>query len=98
MYNYFFSWIWTACFRSIFGLLGLLLHLLYFIIRDSICTFLASEMELFMAVVNDVNSVTIAMDGYFLGVRNLLLIIIIFVDCYCQYLYQLALSTMLLPI
>ena len=51
-----------------------------------------------MAVVNDVNSVTIAMDGYFLGVRNLLLIIIIFVDCYCQYLYQLALSTMLLPI
>ena len=56
---------------------------------------LASEMELFMAAVNDVNSVTIAMDSYFLGVRYLLLIFIIFVDCYCYYLYQLALSTTL---
>ena len=35
-----------------------------------------------MAMVSVVNSMTIAMDSYFLGVRNLLLIIIIFVDCY----------------
>ena len=35
-----------------------------------------------MAVVNDVNSVTIAMDSSFLRVQNLLLVII-FVDCYC---------------
>ena len=44
------------------------------------------EMEFFMALVNDVNSVTIAIDSSFLGVRNSLLIIIIFVDCYCYYL------------
>ena len=48
---------------------------------------LASEMKLFMAVVNDVNSVTIAMDSSFLGVRNLRLTIIIFIDFYCYYLY-----------
>ena len=38
-----------------------------------------------MAMVSVVNSMTIAMDSYFLGVRNLLLIIIIiiiFVDYY----------------
>ena len=63
----FFSWTWTACFRTTLDLFGLLLHLFYFIIRDSICTFLASEIELFMAVVNDVNLVTIAMDSSFLG-------------------------------
>ena len=34
------------------------------------------EMELFVAVVNDVKSVTIAIDSSFLVVRNLLLIII----------------------
>ena len=44
-----------------------------------------------MAMVGDVNSVTIAMDSSNLGVPNLLLIIIIFVDCYCYYLLQLAL-------
>ena len=45
-----------------------------------------------MAMVSDVNSVTIAMDSSFLGVRNLLLIIIIiFVDYYCYYLLQLVL-------
>ena len=51
--------------RLVFGLPSVYLdyryiyfiHLFYFIIRDSICTFLASEMELLMAVVNDVNSV-----------------------------------------
>ena len=31
---------------------------------------MSSEMELFMAVVSDVNSVTIAMDSSFLEVRN----------------------------
>ena len=74
----------------------------YFVIRDSICTFLALYMDLFMAVVNDVNSVTIAMDSSFSGVRNLQLIIIIFVDCYCCCscccLYQLLLSTVLVTI
>ena len=50
-----------------------------------------------MAVVNDVNLVTTDMDSSFLGVRNLQLIII-FVDCYCYYLYKLALSTVLVPI
>ena len=40
-----------------------------------------------MAMVSDINSVTIAMDSFFLGVRNLLLpLIIIFADCYCYYL------------
>ena len=48
------------CFRTTLGLFGLLLQLFYFIILYSTCTFLASEMELFMAVVNDVNLVTIA--------------------------------------
>ena len=43
-----------------------------------------------MAMVSDVNSATIALDGSFLGIPNLLLIII-FVDCYCYYLLQLAL-------
>ena len=43
-----------------------------------------------MAMVGDVNSVTIAMDSSNLGVPNLLLIII-FVDFYCYYLLQLAL-------
>ena len=47
--------------------------------------FLSSDMELVMAVVSDVNSVAIAMDSSFLGVRNLLLVIVIFVDCYCYY-------------
>ena len=95
--HYFFSWIWTACFRTIPGLLGLWIHLLYFIILDSTCSFLSSEIELFMAVVSDVNSVTIAMDSSSLEVRNLLLIIIIFVDCYFYYLLQSA-SPALSPI
>ena len=43
-----------------------------------------------MAMVSDVNSVTIAMNSSFLGVPNLLLIIV-FVDCYCYCLLQLAL-------
>ena len=73
------------------GLLGLWKYLFYFIILDISCSFLSSEMELFMAMVSDVNSVTIAMDSSFLGVQNLLLIIIIFVDCYCYYLIQSAL-------
>ena len=47
-----------------------------------------------MAIVGDVNSVTIAMENSFLGVRNLLLIIIIFVDCYCYYLLQSALPAL----
>ena len=55
-----------------------------------------------MAVVNDVNLVTIAMENSLLGVRNSLLIIFIiiitFVDCYCYYLLQLVLSAILLPI
>ena len=76
------------------GLFGLWIHLFYFIILDSTCSFLSSEMELFMAMVSDVNSVTIAMDSSFLGVRNLLLIIIIFVDCYCYYLLQLVLPAL----
>ena len=95
--HYFFSWIWTACFRTIPGLLALWIHLLYFIILDSTCSFLSSEIELFMAVVSDVNSVTIAMDSSSLEVRNLLLIIIIFVDCYFYYLLQSA-SPALSPI
>ena len=44
-----------------------------------------------MTMVTDVNSATIAMDSSFLGLRNLLIIIIIFVDCYRYYLFQLAL-------
>ena len=53
------------------------MHLFYLIIRGSTCTFLASEMEFFILVINYVNLVTIAMDSSFLGVRNSLLIIII---------------------
>ena len=45
-----------------------------------------------MAVVSDVNSVTIPIISSFLGVRNLRLIITIFVDCYCCYFLQFALS------
>ena len=41
-------------------------------------------MEFFMAMVNDINSVNIAIESSFLGVRNSLLII--FVDCYFYYL------------
>ena len=44
-----------------------------------------------MTMVTDVNWATIAMDSSFLGLRNLLIIIIIFVDCYRYYLFQLAL-------
>ena len=44
-----------------------------------------------MTMVTDVNLATIAMDSSFLGLRNLLIIIIIFVDCYRYYLFQLAL-------
>ena len=55
-----------------------------------------------MAVVNDVNLVTIAMENSLLGVRNspliIFIIIITFVDCYCYYLLQLVLSAILLPI
>ena len=81
---------YTACFSTTLGLFDLLLHLFYLIIRDSTCTLPASEMEFFMAVVNDVNLVTIAIDSSFLGVRNSLLliiiiIIIILVDYYCYY-------------
>ena len=49
-----------------------------------------------MAVVSDANLVTIAIDSSFLGVQNLLLIIIIFVDCYCYYLIQSALIVLLM--
>ena len=41
-------------------------------------------MEFFMAMVNDINSVNIAIESSFLGVWNSLLII--FVDCYFYYL------------
>ena len=50
-------------------------------------------MEPFMAMVSVVNSMTIAMDSYFLGVRNLLLIIIIFVDYYFCWLLLLLPNT-----
>ena len=53
-----------------------------------VCTF---EMEAFMAMVSVVNLMTIALYSSFSGVRNLLLIIIIIVDCYCYYLIQSAL-------
>ena len=43
-----------------------------------------------MTMVTDVNSATIAKDSSFLGLQNLL-IVIIFVDCYSYYLFQLAL-------
>ena len=59
-----------ACFRTTLRLFGLSLHLFYLIIRDSTCTFLASEMDFFMAVINDVNSVTIAIYSSFSAVRN----------------------------
>ena len=95
--HYFFSWIWTACFRTIPDLLRLGIHLFYFIILDSTCSFLSSEIELFMAMVSDINSATIAMDSSSLEVGNLLLIIIIFVDCYFYYLLQSA-SPALSPI
>ena len=55
-------------------------------------------MEYFMVVVNDVYSMTIAIDSSFLGVQDSVLTIIIFVNCYCYYLQELALSTGLLPI
>ena len=51
-----------------------------------------------MAVVNDVNSVAIAINSSFLGIRNSQLMIIIFRNCYCYYLQKLALSARLLPI
>ena len=95
--HYFFFWIWAACFRTIPGFLALWINLFYFIILDSTCSFLSSDMEIFMIIVSDVNAVTIAMDSSFLGVRNLLLIIIIFFGCYCYYLLQSA-SPALLPI
>ena len=76
----------TACFRTTLVLFGLLLDLFYLTIRNSTYTFLAPEMKLVMAVVNDVNSVTNAIDTSFSAVRNLLPVIIIFVDCYCYYL------------
>ena len=47
-----------------------------------------------MAMINAVNLVTIALDSSFLGVRNLLLIIMILVDCYCYYLIQSALPAL----
>ena len=47
-------------------------------------------MEIFMEIVSNVNSATIAMDSSFLVVRNLLLIVIIFVGYHCYYLLQLA--------
>ena len=52
----------TACFRTTFGLFELSLYIIYLVIRDSTCTFLTSEKELFVAVVNYVYSVTIAID------------------------------------
>ena len=87
-----------ACFRTTLGLFGLSLHLFYLIVRDSTCTFLASDIEFLMAVVNNVHSVSIAIDGSFLEARNSLLIIIIFVSCYSYYLQELALLALLLPI
>ena len=49
-----------------------------------------------MAMVSDTNLVTIAIDSSFLGVQNLPLIIIIFVDCYCYYLIQSVLIVLLI--
>ena len=63
LHIYFFSRIWIACLRITLGLFELSLYLIYLTIRDSTCTFLAFEMELFMAVVNYVYSVTIAIDS-----------------------------------
>ena len=56
---------------------------------------MSSEMELFKAMVSDVNLVTTAMDSIFLRGPNLLLIIVIFIDCYCYYLLQLGLLAIL---
>ena len=91
LYKYFFSWIWRVCFRTTLGLFGLLLQLFYFMILCSTCTFLASEMEFFMAVVNDVNLVTIATDSsqeseiHYL----LLFLLIVTVITYSMWHYQL---------
>ena len=57
-----------ACFRTTPSLFGLWVHLFYCIILDSTCSFLSSEMELFVAMVTDINLVTIAMDSSFLEV------------------------------
>ena len=84
-----FSWIWTVCFRTILGLFGLWLQLYYSFIWDSTCTFLSSEMELFMAMVSNVNSMTIAMDSSFLRVRNLILLLIVTIITYYSWHYQL---------
>ena len=72
-------------FLDLDGFFGVLLHWFCLIVLYSTCTFLASEMELFMGVVNDVNSVTISMESSLLEVRNSLLIIT-FLYCYCYYL------------
>ena len=56
----------------------------YLITRGGACTFLASEIEFFRAVVNYIDSVTIAIDSFLLGVQNLLLLIT-FVDFNCYY-------------
>ena len=57
----------------------------YLIVRDKSWIFLASEMEFFLAVVNDIKFVTIARDSSFLGVQDPAHIII-FAICYCYYL------------
>ena len=57
---------------------GVLLHWFCLIVLYSTCTFLASEMELFMGVVNDVNSVTISMESSLLGSEIQYLLLLLF--------------------
>ena len=61
------------------------IYIYIFIYLHSTCTCLAFETEFLMAAVNDLNSMTIAIDSSFLGTLNSLLLTIIFVDCYCYY-------------
>ena len=66
------------------GLIGLWIHLFYFITLDSTCSVLSSEMKHFRAMASDVNSVTIPMDTSFSGVRT-------------TYYYNFCLLLLLLP-
>ena len=61
------------------GLFRLWIHLFYFIILDSTCSVLSSEMKHFRAMVSDVNSVTIAMGSkiYYLLLSFLLIVTVI---------------------
>ena len=66
-----------ACFKTTFVLFGLSLHTFYSVLRNRACAFLGFEMELSVAVVNDVKSLTIVIDSSLLWVRQLPLIIIV---------------------